>query len=158
MHLDFYILFWRCDFNSRCTNLLTGNSGIREEYEDLKAKHEELSKSHTDAVATHAKELELLKKQHADVVTASDIKDNTHKEELETLKATHAQKLDEIHDRATTAEHTAHVTELKQLQADHGATIVALKKEHAASQESALSDVEKCKVSLNWFSAKIRES
>jgi hypothetical protein len=107
-----------------------------------------LTKTHTDAVTSHAKELEQLKKKHATAVTALENIDIAHKKDLETLKATHAKNLDETHDRAITAVHTAHIAELKQLQADHAAAIAVLKKEHATSREAALAAAEKSKVNV----------
>lgn len=125
---------------------MIGNSGIREEYEALKIKHEELTNSHADAVASHNQELSNLKEQHAAAVAASENKDSAHKSELETLQATHAKNLDEAHDRAMTSAHASHAAELKQLQADHAAIIDTLEKEYAASQVASSSDAEKLKV------------
>jgi hypothetical protein len=114
-----------------------------------------LSKTHADAVASHAQELEHLKEQHAAATTAAlTSNDSAHKKDLETLKATHAKNLDEAHDRAVTAGHTAHAAELKQVQADHDAAIAVLKKEHAASQNAISSDVEKRKVNFHRRSLK----
>ena len=105
-----------------------------------------MTKSHADAVVSHTQELASLKEQHAAAVAASESKDSAHKSELEILKATHAKNLDEVHDRAITSSHATHATELKQLQGDHAAAIVALKTEYAASQAGFTSNTEKLKV------------
>jgi hypothetical protein len=107
--------------------------------EEHASKYEELSKSHDDAVTAHVKELTQLKEEHASSTAATNSSISEYQETLEALKASHAKSLDEAHDRAITAGHTAHVTELEQLQAKHDSAIAALKKEHASSLEAATS-------------------
>lgn len=55
--------------------------------------------------------------------------------------------MDEAYDRAITAGDADHAAEIVQLKISHAEAIAALKKEHAASQESLSSVAEKRKVS-----------
>jgi chromosome segregation ATPase len=145
---------------------LQSNSGVKEELEALKLDYEALTKSHNDAtaahvvgleqlksshstaIAAHAKELENLKKANAAAIVALDDRETTHKKALDDLKTLHARNLDEAHDRAMTAGHAAHASELVQLQASHTDAINALKEQHEAILASALSDAEKHKVDI----------
>ncbi|TAQ89323.1 hypothetical protein B7494_g2330 [Chlorociboria aeruginascens] len=122
---------------------LQGNSGIREQYEDLKLKHEELSSLHTEATASHSKEVEELKQSYAAAIVALDNKEIAHANILEELKETHAKNLDEAHDRAINAGHAAHTADLEQMKASHADAIAILKDAHAASLASSSSDIKK---------------
>jgi chromosome segregation ATPase len=129
---------------------LQGNSGIKEEYEALRIKHEELTKAHTDAIEAHARDMEKLKQNHAAAIVALDDRETAHQKTLEELKTTYAKNLDEAHDKAITAGDAAHAIEIEQLQASHAEAIATLKKQHAAIQASVLSDAEKHKV-IQWW-------
>lgn len=105
-----------------------------------------MSKSHSAASSSHAAELEQAKQLHAAAIVALDNKDSLHQKDLEELKSNHAKNLDEAHDRAMSAGHTAHAEELKQMKINHDDAISSLKKYHATAQASALSDAQKLKV------------
>jgi hypothetical protein len=125
---------------------LIGNSGVKEQYEELLAKHDTLTKSHSAASTSHATDLEQAKQLHAAAVVALDNKESLHQKDLEELKSNHAKNLDEAHDRAMSAGHTAHAEELKQMKTSHDDAIASLKKDHATAQATALSDAQKLKV------------
>ncbi|GAJ02644.1 unnamed protein product, partial [marine sediment metagenome] len=157
---------------------LQGNSGIREEYEALKikhadltkslddisaahaseiesftAKHAELSKSHTDATGNHAKQLEKLKQDHAAVIVTLDNKEREHQKLVDELKSSHAKNLDDAHDRAITAEHASHAAELDQIQASHNEALAAVKQQvteiHAAELKRLQASHEKAIAELS---------
>lgn len=118
--------------------------------EALTAEHKDALKSHSNATASHVRELEKLKQEYAISIATLDSNNVAHQNALEELKSTHAKNLDEAHDRAITAGHSAHALELEQLQASHADAVAALKKEHAASQATSqaasVSDAKKYQV------------
>ena len=74
-----------------------------------------------------------------DVTSAKDTidaKEAAHKEAVEALRASHAKDLDAAYDRAVTAGHVAHATELKQLQNSHNQAIALYKQELATAHEN----------------------
>lgn len=131
------------------------NTGFKEQYEELNVKYEELTKSLADTIASHGNDLEQAKQAHAAVVVALDNKENAHAKTLEELKATHAKNLDEAHDRAMSAGHTAQAIELEQIKSDHAEVLASLKQEYSATQAGAAADAEKLKVMISSLPSKI---
>lgn len=121
----------------------------------MKIKHEELSKSLNEAVSLHATDLEQAKQAHAAAIVALDNKENSHAKILEDLKVTHAKNLDEAHDRAISAGHTAQAIELEQIKSNHANVIAALKNDHSTTQAGAAADAVKLKVEISHLSRRI---
>ncbi|PBP18158.1 viral A-type inclusion protein repeat domain-containing protein [Diplocarpon rosae] len=146
---------------------LQGNSGIRDEYESLKIKHQELAKSleesaaayaseiesrevmlgelaksHADATENHAVQLEKVKQDHAAAIVDLDNKEKEQQKLVEELKASHQKNLDEAHDRIMSAQHASQAAEIEQIQAGHSKTLAALKEQHSASQKEELEKVK----------------